>query len=44
MNQAQVVCTPGVGFGKCGEGYVRFSAFNSSEKVDEAIERIKGII
>lgn len=44
MNQAQVVCTPGVGFGKCGEGYVRFSAFNSSEKVDEAIERIKGIL
>lgn len=40
LNKAAVVCTPGVGFGKCGEGYVRFSAFNFSEKVDEAMERL----
>lgn len=44
LKEAQIVCTPGVGFGKCGEGYVRFSAFNSAEKVDEAIERIKKIL
>ena len=38
---ANVVCTPGVGFGPSGEGYVRFTAFGSHEKTDEALERIK---
>jgi len=37
---ANVVCTPGVGFGPSGEGYVRFTAFNSHEKTAEALERI----
>ena len=37
---ANVVCTPGVGFGPSGEGYVRFTAFGSHEKTDEALERI----
>jgi LL-diaminopimelate aminotransferase len=37
---AHVVCTPGVGFGPSGEGYVRFTAFSSQEKTDEALERI----
>ena len=37
---AQVVCTPGVGFGPSGEGYVRFTAFGTNEKTDEALERI----
>ncbi len=41
LTKVGVVCTPGVGFGKCGEGYVRFSAFNFSEKVDEAMERVR---
>ncbi len=41
LNKAAVVCTPGAGFGKCGEGYIRISAFNSYENVQEAIERIK---
>ena len=36
-----VVCTPGVGFGPSGEGYVRFTAFGSHERTDEALERIK---
>ena len=40
LNRAQVVCTPGVGFGKCGEGHVRISAFNSRENVEEALDRI----
>ena len=34
---AQVVCTPGVGFGPSGEGYVRLTAFNSHEQTDEAL-------
>ena len=41
LNDAGVVCTPGAGFGKCGEGYIRLSAFNSYENVVEAMERIK---
>jgi LL-diaminopimelate aminotransferase len=40
LNQAQVVCTPGAGFGKCGEGHVRISAFNSRENVEKALQRI----
>ena len=40
LNQAQVVCTPGAGFGKCGEGHVRISAFNSRENVETALARI----
>ena len=40
LNKAAVVCTPGAGFGKCGEGYIRISAFNSFENVKEAMERI----
>jgi len=40
LNQAQVVCTPGAGFGKCGEGHVRISAFNSRENVEAALGRI----
>jgi LL-diaminopimelate aminotransferase len=38
---ANVVCTPGVGFGPSGEGYVRFTAFGSHEQTDEALRRIK---
>ena len=40
LNTAGVVCTPGAGFGTCGEGYIRLSAFNSYENVDEAMTRI----
>ena len=40
LNRAGVVCTPGAGFGKCGEGYIRISAFNSFENVQEAMDRI----
>ena len=41
LNKAGVVCTPGAGFGKCGEGYIRISAFNNYENVEKAISRIK---
>ena len=40
LNQAQVVCTPGAGFGRCGQGHVRISSFNSRENVVTALERI----
>ena len=41
LNKTGVVCTPGAGFGKCGNGYIRISAFNSYENVVEAMARIK---
>ena len=44
LNEAQVVCTPGAGFGKCGEGHVRISAFNSRENVQEVVKRMKAMI
>jgi len=39
--KANVVGTPGAGFGPAGEGYLRLSAFNSRANVDEALERIR---
>ncbi len=36
-----VVTTPGPGFGKCGEGFIRISAFNSYENVEKAMARIR---
>ena len=44
LNEAGVVCTPGAGFGKCGEGYIRISAFNSYENVVTAMERIEAAL
>ena len=40
LNKTGVVTTPGAGFGKCGEGYLRISAFNSLENVKTAMHRI----
>ncbi|MCF3648641.1 LL-diaminopimelate aminotransferase [Synoicihabitans lomoniglobus] len=40
LNKAGVVCTPGAGFGTCGEGHVRISAFNSRANVEKALKRI----
>jgi LL-diaminopimelate aminotransferase len=40
LERAHVVGTPGSGFGPSGEGYLRLSAFNSRENVDEAMSRI----
>lgn len=41
LEKANVVGTPGSGFGPHGEGYFRLTAFNTKEKTLEAIERIK---
>ena len=41
LNKAQVVCTPGAGFGRCGQQYIRISAFNSLENVELAMSRLK---
>jgi LL-diaminopimelate aminotransferase len=44
LEKAGVVCTPGNGFGRCGEGYIRISAFNKIENVKKALERIEKAI
>ncbi len=44
LNEAGVVCTPGAGFGACGAGFIRISAFNSYENVQKAMGRIKKAI
>ena len=44
LKEANVVTTPGAGFGKAGEGYIRISAFNSRANVEEAIERLKKVL
>ncbi len=41
LNKANVVGTPGVGFGPSGEGYFRLTAFGTKENTMEAIRRIK---
>ena len=43
LSEANVVGTPGSGFGPSGEGYFRFSAFADRENVIEAMERIKNL-
>ena len=43
LNKANVVGTPGSGFGAAGEGYFRLSAFNSRENVNEAMARIRAL-
>lgn len=43
LNNCQVVCTPGAGFGPAGEGYVRFSAFSPREACEEALKRMKSM-
>ena len=40
LHSVHVVCTPGVGFGPSGEGYVRLTAFASHEDTQEALDRI----
>lgn len=41
LSEANVVGTPGAGFGPSGEGYFRLSAFGLREKIQEAISRIQ---
>jgi len=43
LNKLGIVCTPGEGFGMCGEGFIRLSAFNSRENVIKAMDRFSGL-
>lgn len=44
LNEIQVAGTPGSGFGKCGEGYFRLTAFNTHENTLEAMQRLKKLL
>lgn len=41
LSEANIVGTPGVGFGQSGQGYLRLTAFGSRENTDRAVERIQ---
>ncbi|NMX20902.1 LL-diaminopimelate aminotransferase [ANME-1 cluster archaeon GoMg4] len=43
LERAGIVVTPGIGFGKYGEGFVRFALCVSAERLMEACERLKGL-
>lgn len=44
LKRAQIVTTPGAGFGRCGDGFIRISAFNSRENVEEAMKRLRKVL
>ena len=44
LENAQVVGTPGEGFGDCGKGYFRFTSFSSYENTVEAMKRIEALL
>ncbi|MBH5316879.1 LL-diaminopimelate aminotransferase [Paenibacillus sp. GSMTC-2017] len=41
LNEANIVGTPGVGFGQSGQGYFRLTAFGSRENTEKAVDRIR---
>lgn len=44
LNEAQIIGTPGEGFGKCGEGFFRFSTFGSPEETEKAAQRLVSLL
>ena len=44
LEQANVVGTPGAGFGQNGEGFFRLTAFGNRENTQEAVELIKKLL
>lgn len=44
LQEANVVTTPGAGFGPSGEGYIRLTAFGDADATREAVERIKKML
>lgn len=43
LQQAHIVGTPGAGFGKNGEGFLRLTAFNTRENTEEAMQRMRAL-
>ena len=44
LDKVNIVGTPGVGFGECGEGYFRLTSFASNEDTKKAVERLEKIL
>lgn len=44
LREANVITTPGAGFGPSGEGYIRLTAFGDAEQTREAVDRIRNIL
>ncbi len=44
LDEAGVVCTPGIGFGEHGEGYVRLAHTQPVERINEALARMEKIL
>jgi len=44
LNEANVISTPGVGFGPSGEGYIRLSAFGNHTETAEGVKRIQAML
>ncbi len=40
LDQADIIVTPGVGFGKYGEGYIRIALTVPEERINQAVERL----
>jgi LL-diaminopimelate aminotransferase len=44
LDKANLIVTPGIGFGRYGEGYVRMALTVSNERIQEAVDRLKKIL
>ena len=44
LDRCGLVVTPGIGFGKCGEGYIRFTLTVPENRIREAVRRLKKVI
>ena len=44
LDTAHIVGTPGEGFGPCGKGYFRLTAFGDAQRTKEAAERLKTVL
>lgn len=44
LEKANIVATPGLGFGKFGEGYIRFALTVPKDRISEAVNRLKDIL
>ncbi len=44
LDEADIVATPGVGFGKSAEGYIRMTITMPKERINEAVERLRKVL
>jgi LL-diaminopimelate aminotransferase len=44
LDKANIVVTPGNGFGEAGEGYIRMTLTVPKERLNEAVDRLKKVL